>query len=486
MSTKVAEQQALVKQLEEQLREAEMKTIQSFPRDQQPPHQQPQQQQPQPQHEYRVSVNSVEPRREAAVIDGCTEGNGEGTIGIPPAAPAADVATLLWQDADDSSAAPGSHACDMRELWAKVMRAREPLSLAQEKDKACSHRADTDLDPSPAPRADIWTTKIHKEQQFVNNLTAVVRDEKIAIRRDQEVLDRRRVAWRMRKKSLNPRDVSGRSQLKIQSEDLNAQTIRLNDAVAQTRLMQGWLVQRTKKLEALHEYVRVLEESKEGTKETAKDAINGYENKENNDAAREVCDMTLEVLRRMGREMDSEVEVTMMDLMSQTAPIDSSALDWLFVGATPTAPKPRSNGYHRGRSPKYVHHQHTMYDQQYTVPFQPQPPTHRSSQYHHVQANSHPEPFHSHQNYGYPVVHVPPPPPPPTQQEQNNPYQNNGYNYYDGYYPQQTQQQNSDNHRWAIPSVRFNLHGGMVNAKQLDIDNNRRSGTQLKDITNRR
>ena len=419
-----------------------------------------------------------------------TEGN-EGDLRAPPAAAAAtDLASNLWQDTDDS-AAPGSHARDMRELWAKVMRAREPLTtLAHEKEKACTHRAaeaDAVIDRSPTPRADIWTTKIHNEQQFVNNLTAVVRDEKIAIRRDQEVLDRRRVAWRMRKKSLHPRDVSGRTQLKMQSEDLNAQTIRLNDAVAQTRLMQGWLVQRTKKLEALHEYVRALDESKEGAKGTAKGAIKGHENKENNDAARGACDMTLEALRRMGQEMDSEVEVTMMDLMSQTAPTDSSALDWLFVGATPSMPtKTQGGGFKRGRSPKYEHHQYAMYDQHHAVTFQPQPPPQRPSQYHHVHVTSQPELLQSHQNHGYQVVHVPPPP--PTQREQNyqsNPFQNNGYSYYDGYYPQ-PQQQNSDNNRWAIPSVRFNLYGGMVNAKQLGIDNNRRSGTQLKDITNRR
>ena len=479
MSATVAEQQELVKQLEEQLREAESKVL-YFSRDQQ---QQQQQQQP----EYHVHTISAEPTQEAVVIGRSTEVNGNGIMREPPTV-AADITSTLWQDTDGNTA-PGSHARDMRELWAKVMRAREPLSLAaQEKDKASRRDVDTDIDPNPVPRADIWTTKIHKEQQFVNNLTAVVRDEKIAIRRDQEVLDRRRVAWRLRKKSLNPRDVSGRSQLKMQSEDLNAQTIRLNDAVAQTRLMQGWLVQRTKKLEALHEYVRVLEESKEGAKGTVKDEFKGYENKENNDAAKEVCDMTLEVLRRLGQEMDSEVEVTMMDLMSQTAPTtDSSALDWLFVGATPTVPKTRSSGYSRGRSPKYVHHQYAMYDQQYAVPFQPPPPPRPSAQYHHILANSHPEPFSSHQNHGY----VPPPPP----REQNYP-NNNGYNYYDNsYYPQpqqqQQQQQNCENNRWgSIPSVRFNLHGGggmMMNPKQQHgIDSRRSGGTQLNDITNRR
>ena len=105
---------------------------------------------------------------------------------------------------------------------------------------------------------DSWTTKIEKEQLFVDNLSATLRDDKAAIRREQETLGKRRATWRARKKTLNPRDGVGRAELKAQSEELNAQTLRLNDAVEQTGAMHRWLVLRRKKLDTLQEYVRSL------------------------------------------------------------------------------------------------------------------------------------------------------------------------------------------------------------------------------------
>ena len=108
---------------------------------------------------------------------------------------------------------------------------------------------------------DNWTTKIENEQLFVDNLSATLRDDKAAIRREQETLGKRRAAWRARKKALNPRDAAGRADLKAQSEELNAQTLRLNDVVEQTGAMHRWLVLRRKKLETLQEHVRSLRAS---------------------------------------------------------------------------------------------------------------------------------------------------------------------------------------------------------------------------------
>ena len=113
---------------------------------------------------------------------------------------------------------------------------------------------------------DHWTTKIEKEQMFVDNLSATLRDDKAAIRREQELLGKRRATWRARKKALNPRDGAGRSELKAQSEELNAQTLRLNDAVEQTGAMHRWLVLRRKKLDTLQEHVRSLRASNAYTK----------------------------------------------------------------------------------------------------------------------------------------------------------------------------------------------------------------------------
>ena len=109
----------------------------------------------------------------------------------------------------------------------------------------------------------------------------------------------------------------------------------------------------------------------------------------------------------MGRDMDSEVEVTMMDLANHTSPLDSvtaeSDLDnWLFQGSGPTR---RSGGYSRGRSSQYEYHQQLLHEQQQHQPQplqQPQPP----SSFHPPPS----QPYYQPQPHYAPAQYAPPPP----------------------------------------------------------------------------
>ena len=197
-----------------------------------------------------------------------------------------------------------------------------------------------------------------------------MRDEKTAVRRDQESLGRRRDAWRVRKRGVGPGAPHHlRARLKAQSDELNAQTMRLNGAVEQTRRMAAWVAERRRKVEALEAQLRTLPDGVCGGRHPAHAAPA---------ATAAGVDVTFQAMERLGREMDSEAEVTMMNLTTALAvPTDkttpgrgggwacSSDDDqdgWLFRDADRDPPPPRRGGFSRGRSPKYETHQLLVHD----------------------------------------------------------------------------------------------------------------------------
>jgi hypothetical protein len=94
------------------------------------------------------------------------------------------------------------------------MSTRAPLTASTGRPGALP-ASSSSSSSSSAGDAD-WGAKIDREQRFVDELSAALKDEKGAIRRDQDALGKRRAAWRARKKALRPQDHAGRADLKAQ------------------------------------------------------------------------------------------------------------------------------------------------------------------------------------------------------------------------------------------------------------------------------
>ena len=156
---------------------------------------------------------------------------------------------------------------------------------------------------------EIWALKIVREDRFLCDLTATLKDEKMSVRKEQESLGRRRSAWRA-KKAQNSSDSASRAQLREVSNDLNAQTTRLNEAVEQTRVMNVFLTERRRKLDALKKYLNQLSVAKEA-------GYSGWTKSDTPMAPQrdqdEETEMTLEVMEQLGRELDSEIEVSLLE-----------------------------------------------------------------------------------------------------------------------------------------------------------------------------
>ena len=175
------------------------------------------------------------------------------------------------------------------------MRSRPQRTKEKEKEK---ERVGSELG------LEMWALKVARENRFLEDLTATLKEEKLSVRREQENLGRRRAKWRVKKAS-NPGDILGKMELREESAELNTHTTRLNAAVEQTRVMQGFLIERRRKLDALKDSLQQLSDCRDALGVSTR--IKGSSAQPHTDDA----DLTLEAMHRLGRELDSEVEVTL-------------------------------------------------------------------------------------------------------------------------------------------------------------------------------
>lgn len=95
-------------------------------------------------------------------------------------------------------------------------------------------------------------------------------------------------------------------ELKNMSDILNIETMNLNKAVEQTRIMHSFLLDRKRKLDALKEYLQQI---------SIKNSINNKMKKTKFDSDKksvihnEKIEMTLEIMERLGKELDYDAEV---------------------------------------------------------------------------------------------------------------------------------------------------------------------------------
>jgi len=124
----------------------------------------------------------------------------------------------------------------LREMMLDFVRRRKPFH-----EGAASDSAPTTIG-----------SKIVKEKKFIIEARKQLKDEKIAIRLEQNGLLKRREAW---KNNRNSPLVGGVVKSKDVVKMLNKQTLQLNLAIEQARRTQQWLDEREKKLEKLEELV---------------------------------------------------------------------------------------------------------------------------------------------------------------------------------------------------------------------------------------
>jgi hypothetical protein len=204
------------------------------------------------------------------------------------------------------------------ESWSKVpsrndpqvvtkspMRTRPQRIKEKEKEREREKEREKEKErPGSELGLEMWTLKVARENRFLEDLTATLKEEKLSVRREQESLGRRRAKWRVKKAS-NPGDILGKMELREESAELNTHTTRLNAAVEQTRVMQGFLTDRRRKLDALKDSLKQLSECRDAL--GVPTHVKGSTAHPHTDDA----DLTLEAMHRLGRELDSEVEVTL-------------------------------------------------------------------------------------------------------------------------------------------------------------------------------
>lgn len=125
----------------------------------------------------------------------------------------------------------------LREMMLDFVRRRKPFHEGSE--------------PSESAPSTIGS-KIVKEKKFILEARKQLKDEKIAIRLEQNGLLKRREAWKNNRSSPL---VGGVVKSKDVVKMLNKQTLQLNLAIEQARRTQQWLDEREKKLERLEELV---------------------------------------------------------------------------------------------------------------------------------------------------------------------------------------------------------------------------------------
>eukprot|EP00605_Chrysophyceae_sp_TOSAG23-4_P002556 GSChrysophyteH1.ASY1.ANO1.2821.1 assembled CDS len=130
----------------------------------------------------------------------------------------------------------------------KSLLIREMLQDFMQRRKPADAPADT-LGSGPAPTPTTtrdrahWVGVLQKETRFIADARRVLKEEKAAIRWEQQLLLKRREAW----KSESQGRSSGTQQL------LNQQTLALNASVEQARRTGDWLTERERKLNSLQQ-----------------------------------------------------------------------------------------------------------------------------------------------------------------------------------------------------------------------------------------
>jgi len=121
----------------------------------------------------------------------------------------------------------------LREMLQEFAQRRKPFTAA-----AASGKDDMQV-----------IANIAKEKKFILNARAALKEEKAAIRWEQERLMKRREAWKKQRKT------GGSQSTKELTQALNQQTSHLNLAVEQARKTQEWLNERERKLDRLQDMV---------------------------------------------------------------------------------------------------------------------------------------------------------------------------------------------------------------------------------------
>ena len=215
------------------------------------------------------------------------------------------------------------------ESWSKVPSRNDPQVVTKspmrtrpqrikEKEKEREREKER---PGSELGLEMWALKVARENRFLEDLTATLKEEKLSVRREQESLGRRRAKWRVKKAS-KPGDTLGKMELREESAELNTHTTRLNAAVEQTRVMQGFLTDRRRKLDALKDSLQQLSECRDALGVPTR--VKGSTAHPHTDDA----DLTLEAMHRLGRELDSEVEVTLHQFGCPSSADEASDRVW--------------------------------------------------------------------------------------------------------------------------------------------------------------
>ena len=361
------------------------------------------------------------------------------------------------------------------ESWSKVpsrngpqvvkkspMRTRPQRIKEKEKDREREKEREKDRTGSELG-LEMWALKVARENRFLEDLTATLKEEKLSVRREQESLGRRRAKWRVKKAS-NPGDILGKMELREESAELNTHTTRLNAAVEQTRVMQGFLVERRRKLDALKDSLQQLSECRDALGVPTR--VKGSTVHPHTDDA----DLTLEAMHRLGRELDSEVEVTMHQFGCPSSADEASDRLWGRSAnsnhdgkavsqdrsyqrsaqnqSTKPRPKPHSQQQqqqHSSGHPQQAQGMRGFYSPQGSTPFDPRMYPFGYEQGTHYQMQT--GPAYSNPDSGY------------AQQQQDMVRER----HQEGYYipPSSPPRTHEDPGRWSVPpsTTRFNMGG---------------------------
>jgi hypothetical protein len=121
----------------------------------------------------------------------------------------------------------------IREMMLEFIQRRKPLTKGDEVVEPVERGLDKQH----------WQNVLIKEIKFITEARRVLKEEKTAIRWEQQLLMKRRDSWKSQKHGRS----SGTQEL------LNQQTVQLNAAVEQARRTQEWLDARERKLASLQQ-----------------------------------------------------------------------------------------------------------------------------------------------------------------------------------------------------------------------------------------
>ena len=363
------------------------------------------------------------------------------------------------------------------ESWSKVpsrndpqvvtkspMRTRPQRIKEKEKEREREKEREKEKDrPGSELGLEMWALKVARENRFLEDLTATLKEEKLSVRREQESLGKRRAKWRVKKAS-NPGDILGKMELREESAELNTHTSRLNAAVEQTRVMQGFLTDRRRKLDALKDSLQQLSECRDAFGVPTR--VKGSTAHPHTDDA----DLTLEAMHRLGRELDSEVEVTLHQFGCPSSADEASDRVWGRSAhsnhdgkavsqdrsyqrsaqnqSTKTRTKPHSQQQHSSGHPQQAQGMRGFYSPQGSAPFDPRMYPFGYEQGTHYQMQT--GPAYSNPDSGY------------VQQQQDMSRDRNQEGYY---IPPPTSSSPPRTHedpgRWSVPpsTTRFNMGG---------------------------